>query len=235
MNDRESTPARGTPLTMLEAPAVETNGDAFDGRREREGDRRDLADEELTKRALAAVPAGQSPARYARMAAVFSYKSAEHSAASFEAAGGALREAREVREYVQRLVEDHAPQPSSPPRPPLPSQTEEDLEVIEHTHDGTPVYKASSPQVQAIRETERRHAYADFAAGEEQRTNERIKAAVADALKAAAVESDARPYRFFRDDLTPAVVRAGLVAVVLGLGAAIFTAGKAALAFFTRH
>lgn len=200
-------------------------------------DPRDLADEELTRRALEAIPTGQSPAQYARLAAVFSFKSAEHSAASFEAAGGALREARDVREYVQRLVENRELQHAAipPARPPLPSQTEMDLEVIDTTKDGTPIYKASAPQMQAVRETERRHAMAEFAVGEEQRANERIRIAVEAALKAQADRNDARPYRFLRDDLTPALTRASLIALVLAIGAAIGTAAKAAFAFLTRH
>lgn len=107
-------------------------------------------------------------------------------------------------------------------RPPLPSLTEDELDVVERTHNGTAVYKVSDPQFKAIRETDVRHALREFAVGERERTQVAIEAALkAEAVKAAeakkleVAEEDARLKRVLVGDVLPLAGKTSLGALVL--------------------
>lgn len=209
-DDPEDTPTRQKMPSATSEP-VATNG--HDARVESDSDR---LDRELTARAFEAVPLGKDPSWYTRMAAVFSFKSAEHAANAHEVSGKALREATETRRYVQALVEKGS---VAPARPPLPSVHEDDFEVVDKTVNGTPIYRVSAPQMEAVRETDRRHQMALFAVGEQ----ERINAAVVAALAQQALVRDAAPKRFLVGVAGPKALTALLVAGVLALGTYVAT------------
>ena len=101
---------------------------------------------------------------------------------------------------IQSAALSSAAAPPAPHvRPPLPSLHEVDLEVIDRTSNGTPIYKTSQPELQAVRETDRRAAYVDFAAGEA----ERFQVAIDKDRKQQALIRDAAPKRYIVGDLGP--------------------------------
>jgi hypothetical protein len=79
--------------------------------------------------------------------------------------------------------------------------------VTEHTRSGTPVYKASQPQLQAIRETDRREALREFAVGEA----ERMQAAINRDREEQRLRNAAAPILFIRGKAFPAILLAACV------------------------
>jgi hypothetical protein len=76
---------------------------------------------------------------------------------------------------------------------------------LDDTQSGIPAYRVKESQLQALKETAARRAYADAKAGE----GERIKGAVDAALKESARDSAAAPILFFRGSIVPHVAKEG--------------------------
>jgi hypothetical protein len=100
---RNDTPIRPPPMKAVEVPG---NGNGHDARKEDE--------DETLKRALESIPLGKDPAWYARMSAVYSYRSADASSAAYEMAGKAFGAANEARNesratkaYLVQVLEDN--------------------------------------------------------------------------------------------------------------------------------
>lgn len=99
-------------------------------------------------------------------------------------------------------------------RAPLPSMGDDDLEQIETTLNGSPVYKVSDPQLRAIRETDMRHARQEFAVGEDERIQLAVMRALTahqtaqdDAAKARQAARDAAPVIWIRSEGVPLVAK----------------------------